>query len=121
MKAFNARGKEATKLKDDSEHCPRLDKIIASELVDSKHLTSAHEIGLKFQAYVEQCTMGARPPRGRFMINLLSRSFDLDKHRGALLTQLQVLQIPLEGHSLQQLINFRQKVTYALNSVPPED
>jgi hypothetical protein len=34
MKAFNARGKEAQKLKDDSELCPRLDKIIASELVD---------------------------------------------------------------------------------------
>ena len=45
-RAFNLRGKEALKLKEDSELCPRLDKVIASELVDSKHLTSSNEIGL---------------------------------------------------------------------------
>ena len=32
-----------------------------------------------------------------------------------------MLQIPLEGFSVQQLTNFRQKVTYALNSVPKSD
>ena len=54
MKAFNLRGKEALKLKDDSDCCPRLDKIIASELVDPKHLTSSNEIGLDFEAYIEE-------------------------------------------------------------------
>ena len=120
-KAFDLRGKEAQTLKEDSESCPRLDKIIASELVEPKHLTSSNEIGLDFQAYIEECTMEHRPARGRHMINMLAQNFDLDKHRGALLTQLQVLQIPLEGHSVQQLTTFRQKVTYALNAVPKED
>ena len=55
------------------------------------------------------------------MINMLAQTFDMDKFRGALLTQLQVLQIPLDGYSVQQLTNFRQKVTYALNSVPKVD
>ena len=38
-----------------------------------------------------------------------------------MLTRLQALQIPFEGHTIQQLTNFRQKVTYALNAVPTED
>ena len=121
MKAFTLRGKEAEKLKDESDICPRLDKIIASELVDPKHLSSSNEIGLEFQAYIEQCTMNSRPARGRYMINMLAKTFDLDKHRGALLTQLQVLQIPLEGFGTSQLTTFRQKVIYALNAVPEAD
>ena len=111
----------AETLKSDSELCPRLDKIIASELVDPKHLTSSNEFGLEFQAYLEECAMDGTPARGRYMINMLAKTFDLDKHRGALLTQLQVLQIPLEGFSVPQLTTFRQKVTYALNSVPKSD
>ena len=55
------------------------------------------------------------------MLNMFVKTFDLDKHRGALLTQLQVLQIPLDGYSQDKLLHFRQKVTYALNSVPKED
>ena len=95
---------------------PHFDRIIASELVDPKHLSSSNEIGLEFQAYIEECTMHCRPARGRYMINMLAKTFDLDRRRGALLTQLQVLQIPLEGHSVNQLTHFRQKVTFALNS-----
>ena len=91
MKVFNLRGKEAEKLKDDADICARLDKIIASELVDPKHLTSSNEIGLEFQAYIGECTMNSRPARGRYMINMLAKTFDLDKRKGALLTQLQVL------------------------------
>ena len=65
--------------------------------------------------------MNCRPARGRYMINMLAQTFDLDRHRGALLTQLQVLQIHLEGFSVNQVSHFRQKVTFALNSVPVED
>ena len=52
VKAFNLRGKEVEKLKDDSDICPLLNKIIASELVDPKHFTSSNEIGLEFQPYI---------------------------------------------------------------------
>ena len=65
--------------------------------------------------------MNCRSARDRYMTNMLAKTYDPDKHRGAILTQLQVLQIPLEGFSVPQLTTFRQKVIYALNAVPESD
>ncbi len=89
--ALTARGKAAKSLRADSGLLPRLDKLIAAEIMVAKTLTSAGDLALEMQAYVEECSLEGAPPRGRYMLNMISRSFDMDRRRGSMLTEMQIL------------------------------
>ena len=61
------------------------------------------------------------PPRGRAILNMVSRHFDLDRNRGALLTAQRVFQIFLQGYSIKELQDFSSLTMRTLNSIPSED
>ena len=86
---------------------PRLDRWLAAELI--KGLKQLPELQFKVQGYIEGCTRDATAgctrdataPRGRAILHMISRHFDLDRHRGALLTSQSVFQIELSFKSFQ--------------------
>ena len=119
--ALSARGKAAKSLRADSGLLPRLDKLIAAEIMVAKTLNSAGDLALEMQAYVEECSLEGAPPRGRYMLNMVSRSFDMDRRRGSMLTEMQILSIDLPGYSIANLQTFRSKVLFAIGAVPVAD
>eukprot|EP00435_Cladocopium_sp_Y103_P009465 s2216_g2.t1 len=100
---------------------PRLDRWLAGELI--KSIKSLPELSFKVQAYVEGCARKVEAPRGRAILNMISRHFDLDRNRGALLTAQSVFQIFLQGYSLKvkELQDFSSLTMRTLNSIPSED
>ena len=87
----------------------------------AKTLNSAGDLALEMQAYVEECSLEGAPPRGRYMLNMVSRSFDMDRRRGSMLTEMQILSIDLPGYSIPNLHAFRAKVLFAIGAVPVID
>ena len=74
---------------------------MAAELI--KGLKQLPELQFKVQGYIEGCTRDAIAPRGRAILHMISRHFDLDRHRGALLTSQSVFQIDLSGFTVRDL------------------
>ena len=64
---------------------PRLEAYIAAVLAEPKHLKG--DLGVQFQAYCEQCQQHRVSPKGRFMLQMIAKRFQLDLNRGANLTQ----------------------------------
>ena len=56
---------------------PRRDRWLAGELI--KSIKGLPELSFKVQAYVEGCTCKVDAPRGRAILNMISRHFDLDR------------------------------------------
>ena len=52
---------------------------------------------------------------------MISRHFDLDRHRGALLTSQSVFQIELSGYSVKDLEEFSGQIMKTLNAIPSQD
>ena len=96
---------------------PRLDAYLAAVLTEPKHLRG--DLGVQFQAYVEQCQQNRVSPKGRFMLQLIARRFQLDLNRGANLTQQSLLELTLESYSADALAKFIERIELVLNSIPP--
>ena len=79
------------------------------------------ELQFKVQGYIEGCTRHATAPRGRAILYMISRHFDLDRHRGALLTSQSVFEIELSGYSVKDLQDFSSLVMTTLNAIPSQD
>ena len=56
---------------------PRLGRWLASELI--KGLKAILELQFKVQGYIESCARQSLAPRGRAVIQMISRHFDLDR------------------------------------------
>ena len=106
---------------------PRLDRWLAAELI--KGLKQLPELQFKVQGYIEGCTRDATAgctrdataPRGRAILHMISRHFDLDRHRGALLTSQSVFQLELSGYSVKDLQEFSGQIMKTLNAIPSQD
>lgn len=96
---------------------PRLDAYMAAILTEQKHLKG--DLGVQFQAYVEQCQQHRVSPKGRFMLQLIARRFQLDLNRGANLTQQSLLELTLDSYSGEALAKFIERIELVLNSIPP--
>ena len=96
---------------------PRLDAFIAATLAEPKHLKG--DLGVQFQAYVEQCQMHRVSPKGRFMLQLVAKRFQLDLNRGSNLTQQSLLELTLESYSHEALSKFIERIELVMNSIPP--
>eukprot|EP00435_Cladocopium_sp_Y103_P029893 s1070_g7.t1 len=103
--AFHVDAVKAADCLDSSGLFPRLDRWLAGELL-IKSIKGLPELSFKVQAYVEGCTRKVEAPRGRAILNMVSRHFDLDRNRGALLTAQSVFQISLQGYSIKELQDF---------------
>ena len=74
---------------------PRLQRWLAGELI--KSLKGIPEFSFRVPGYVEGCTRKVQSPRGRAILHMISRHFDLDRNRGALLTTQSIFQVTLRG------------------------
>jgi len=90
---------------DSAEECsnssglvPRLDRWLAAELI--KGLKGVPELQFKIQGCIESCTRQSQAPRGRVVIHMISRHFDLDRVRGSLITSQSVFLVKLNGYSV---------------------
>ena len=101
-----------------SERVPRLDRWLASELL--KGLKGVPDLQFKVQGYVERCTRNGTAPRGRAVLQMASRHFDLDRVRGSLITSQSIFQVELNGYSTSDLQDFSSQVMKVLNSIPYE-
>ena len=79
------RADSAQQCADSSGLVRRLNRGLASELI--KSMKSVPEFQFKVQGYVESCARQGVAPRGRAVVHMISRHFDLDRVRGSLLTQ----------------------------------
>ena len=95
---------------------PRLDAYLAAVLTEPKHLKG--NLGVQFQAYVEQCQQIRISPKGRFMLQLIARRFQLDLNRGANLTQQSLLELTLDSYTAEALAKFIERIELVLNSIP---
>ena len=95
---------------------PRLDAYLAAVLTEPKHLKG--DLGVQFQAYVEQCQQTRISPKGRFMLQLIARRFQLDLNRGANLTQQSLLELTLDSYTAEALAKFIERIELVLNSIP---
>ena len=106
-------------IKRNSGCVPRLDRWLAAEI--SKGCENVPELQFKIMGYIEGCTRLGNPPRGRYLLRIVSRHFDIDRARGSLLTSQSIFQIELDGYSAKHLQEFSGRVLRTLNSVPQED
>ena len=88
---------------------PRLDRWLASELI--KGLKGVPDLQFKVQGYIERCTRNGTAPRGRAVLQMASRHFDLDRVRGSLITSQSIFQVELNGYSISDLQDFSSQVT----------
>ena len=86
--------------------------------MDTRHLKG--EFGLEIQSYVERAHAKSITPSGRSMLAMLSRRYRVDRVRGVTVTQQTLLAVNLEGFTYSQMVNFKEKVEYILNGMPPE-
>ena len=96
--------------------CAQLPCLDAAILTQPKHLKG--DLGVQFQAYVEQCQMHHVSPKGRFMLQLIAKRFQLDLNRGANLTQQSLLQLTLDSYTSDGLSKFIERIELVLNSIP---
>ena len=109
-KAYEVNSDEA--IKHDSGCVPRLDRWLAAEI--SKGCENVPELQFKIMGYIEGCTRIGNPPRGRYLLHIVSRHFVIDRTRGSLLTSQSIFQIGLDGYSAKHICKSFQVVSFAL-------
>lgn len=98
---------------------PRLDRWLAGELM--KGCKALPELEFKIMGYVEGCARSGVPPRGRYLLHLISRHFDLDRTRGSMLTSQSLFQLELYGYQTKDLQDFSSLIMRTLNSIPQSE
>ena len=96
---------------------PRLEAYIAAVLAEPKHLKG--DLGVQFQANSEQCQQQRVSPKGRFMLQMIAKRFQLALNRGANLTQQSFLEMTLDSYTQESLSKFIERIELVLNSIPP--
>ena len=105
-------------IKHDSGCVPRLDRWLAPEISKGCEmcLTCSSRSWGTLKDALELETLPA--PRGRYLLHIVSRHFDIDRTRGSLLTSQSIFQIGLDGYSAKHLQKFSGRVLRTLKSVP---
>ena len=71
---------------DQSGQVPRLGSWLAPELSSPKTLKQGPDLEQNVQTYIELCTRSFVTPKGRRILAIVSRYFDLDRMRGSVIT-----------------------------------
>ena len=103
---------------EDSGLLPRLDSFLASEMTSTRVLRQVPDLEQEITSYVELCGQLGTSPKGRYMLALLSRFFDLDRVRGSVLTASTLFQVEISGNSMKDLKDFVQRVRIVLSQIP---
>ena len=70
------------------------------------------------QACIELCTRSFVTPKGRRILAIVSRYFDLDRMRGSVIRASTLFQIELRGSSIKDLRDFTKRICLVLGAVP---
>jgi hypothetical protein len=81
-----------------------------------KGLKGVPELQFKVQGFTESCTHQSQAPRGRAVIQMISRHFDLDRVRGSLITFQSVFLVELNGYSVADLQEFSSRCLESFSS-----
>ena len=87
--------------------------------VNPEHLRS--QFGVRFNAYLETCELQHEEIRGRVMLNVISREFDTDRNTGAIVTALELYNLPPPQDNIVALRQWHDKVNYVRNQIGPQD
>ena len=102
----------------ESELLPRLDAWIAGELSSGRVLKQSSELEQDITAYIERCGQLGQSPKGRVMLSIISRHYDLDRVRGSVLTASTLFQIELGGNAIKDLRDFVNRIRLVLSAIP---
>lgn len=119
-KALVARAPDECKeLADFSGDFPRFDKIITAASCKPEHLRS--HFGVRFQSFLEACESAGSQARGRFMLNMVAKEFDIDRNSGAITTALELYNLPPPQENIASLKQWRDNVRYIMNQISAAD
>ena len=111
LEAFNARTpQQTTRLQEDSDGFPRFDRVLCSWFTKDACLKGY--FGTRIQAFIEESIARGMQLRGRPLLNLVVREFDLDAALGGVVSAVELFQISSPDSDMQSLIHFRDKVRY---------
>ncbi|OLP93635.1 hypothetical protein AK812_SmicGene24425 [Symbiodinium microadriaticum] len=117
--AWISRGFDADRVDlEDSGLLPRLDAWVAGELSSGRVLKQSSELEQDITAYIERCSQLDRSPKGRVMLSIIARHYDLDRVRGSVLTASTLFQIELGGNSIKDLRDFVNRIRIVLSAIP---
>ena len=118
--AARGRAQEALKYKRGGNPVPRYGRALAASLLTTQNLRHK-ELGLKFQSYSEECERERIALNGLFMLSLIGEEFDLDRERGAVMSELELFGLHVGGNSVEDLREFKEKVRFILSALPDDD
>ena len=116
-KAFEARSPEQIQaLKMDSEGFAKFDRMLCSWFTRGDSLRGY--FGPRIQAYLEETMTVGSSLRGRPLLNMVIREYDLDNALGSVISGVELFQLPSPEGDVQSLVHFRDKVQYILSQLP---
>ncbi|MGI9555831.1 MAG: hypothetical protein ACR2M9_03140, partial [Cyanophyceae cyanobacterium] len=111
---IKARGKQLERLKyqDGISVCPfpRFNRNWGASFMTSQNLRHP-ELGEPLQDYSEECQRGSYPISGQYCVGLVCRYFDVEKSRGAVMSEVQLLSLELSGNGIDALHDFKTRFT----------
>ena len=116
MVAFNAKTPaEIQHLRHESEGFPRFDRVLCSWFTRDSCLKG--HFGIRIQAHLEMMSNGISL-RGRPLLHLVIREFDLDSALGSVVSSVELFQLQAPESDLQSLVAFRDKVQFIMGQLP---
>ena len=104
-KAFDARtAQDIQALKMDSEGFPKFDRMLCSWFTRGDSLKGY--FGPRIQAYIEETMTVGVSLRGRPLLNMVVREFDLDNALGGVISGVELFQLPSPEGDVQSLVHF---------------
>ena len=79
------------------------------------------DLGEPLQDYSEECQRGNYPISGQYCVGLVCRFFDVEKSRGAVMSEVQLLSLELAGSGIDALHDFKTRFTFIKSQMEPED
>ena len=101
---------------------PRFDRVLAAALCKPEHLRST--FGVRFNSYLESCELSGDDVRGRATLNMIACEYDTDRNAGAILTALELYNLPPPQENGAALRQWRDRVRYVMNvmnQIGPQD
>lgn len=117
MTAFNAKSAaDVEYLRHESDGFPRFDCILCSWF--SRDSCLKGYFGTRIQAHLEEMMANSISLRGRPLLNMIVREYDLDSALGSVVSAVELFQMPSPESDLSSLVSFRDKIQYVLGQLP---
>lgn len=122
-KAFNALDPtdiHALKVDSEGEGFPKFDRMLCSWFTGRGDSLKGY-FGPRIQAYIEETMNLGTGLRGRPLLNMVVREFDLDNALGGVISGVELFQIASPEGDYQSLVHFRDRVQYVWSQLPIQE